>query len=274
MNRSCDLSRTEEVKSVETLLHVSSPLQIFVFLHLVPSRCFSSTSESLIKLFSLRKFRWDAGHIPKMAMTSSSWITSSDPDTTKHRVSTLSPAWKIRSPGAQWVVWNSTASERRQPSLANRKAGCSLNTWGGGGGSEGRRQDENQTDNLCLQEPFWENLMKTTRLLSWRPEAKFKRLKPLLRRLRVGLCRPFLRLIQRFCVSVNGLKLQHKVTEAFEVWVQNPPKSSNVTLLKRLKAASLLGINKKEEGKTASDGRVFGCSVKNHITFCRFHVHR
>lgn len=70
--------------------------------------------------------------IPKMAMTSSSWMTSSDPDTTKHRVSTLSPAWKIRSPGAQWVVWNSTASERRQPSLANRNAGCSLNTWARG----------------------------------------------------------------------------------------------------------------------------------------------
>lgn len=61
-------------------------------------------------------------------MTSSSWMTSSDPDTTKHSVSTLSPAWKMRSPGAQWVVWNSTASERRQPSLASRKAGCSLNT--------------------------------------------------------------------------------------------------------------------------------------------------
>ncbi len=71
-------------------------------------------------------------HVPKMAMTSSSWMTSSDPDTTKHRVSTLSPAWKIRSPGAQWVVWNSTASERRQPSLANRNAGCSLNTWARG----------------------------------------------------------------------------------------------------------------------------------------------
>ncbi|TNN59370.1 hypothetical protein EYF80_030385 [Liparis tanakae] len=39
-----------------------------------------------------------------MAMTSSSWMTSSDPDTTKHSVSTLSPAWKMRSPGAQCVM--------------------------------------------------------------------------------------------------------------------------------------------------------------------------
>lgn len=62
-------------------------------------------------------------------MTSSSWMTSSDPDTTKHSVSTLSPAWNIRSPGAEWMVWNSTANERRQPSLANRNAGCSLNTF-------------------------------------------------------------------------------------------------------------------------------------------------
>lgn len=61
-------------------------------------------------------------------MTSSSWMTSSDPETTKQRVSTLSPMWKMRSPGAQCVVWNSTARERRQPSLARRNAGWSLNT--------------------------------------------------------------------------------------------------------------------------------------------------
>ncbi|TNN63737.1 hypothetical protein EYF80_026054 [Liparis tanakae] len=30
---------------------------------------------------------------PKMATTSSSWMTSRDPDTTKQRLSTLSPAW-------------------------------------------------------------------------------------------------------------------------------------------------------------------------------------
>lgn len=66
---------------------------------------------------------------PRMAMTSLSWMTSSDPDTKKHRVSTLSPVWKVRSPGAQWMVWNSPASERRQRSLARRNAGCSLNTF-------------------------------------------------------------------------------------------------------------------------------------------------
>lgn len=61
-------------------------------------------------------------------MTSSSWMTSNEPETTKQSVSTLSPMWKMRSPGAQCVVWNSTARERRQPSLARRKAGWSLNT--------------------------------------------------------------------------------------------------------------------------------------------------
>ncbi len=66
--------------------------------------------------------------LPSIAMTSSSWMTSNDPETTKQRVSTLSPMWKMRSPGAQCVVWNSTASERRQPSLASRNAGWSLNT--------------------------------------------------------------------------------------------------------------------------------------------------
>lgn len=35
----------------------------------------------------------------------------------------------MRSPGAQWIVWNSTARARRQPSLASRKAGCSLKTF-------------------------------------------------------------------------------------------------------------------------------------------------
>lgn len=35
----------------------------------------------------------------------------------------------MRSPGAQWIVWNSTARARRQPSLARRKAGCSLKTF-------------------------------------------------------------------------------------------------------------------------------------------------
>lgn len=31
--------------------------------------------------------------VPKIATTSSSWMTSNDPDTTKQRASTLSPAW-------------------------------------------------------------------------------------------------------------------------------------------------------------------------------------
>ena len=66
--------------------------------------------------------------LPSIAMTSSSWMTSSEPQTTKQSVSTLSPIWKMRSPGAQCVVWNSTARERKQPSLARRKAGWSLNT--------------------------------------------------------------------------------------------------------------------------------------------------
>ena len=66
---------------------------------------------------------------PRIATTSSSWMTSKDPDTTKQRLSTLSPAWYMRSPGAQWIVWNSIARARRHPSLANRKAGCSLNTF-------------------------------------------------------------------------------------------------------------------------------------------------
>ena len=64
-----------------------------------------------------------------MATTSSSWITSREPETIKHRLSMLSPVWYIRSPGAEWVMVKCIARARRQPSLARRNAGCSLNTF-------------------------------------------------------------------------------------------------------------------------------------------------
>ena len=38
--------------------------------------------------------------LPRIATTSSSWMTSSEPDTMKHRLSILSPVWYKRSPGA------------------------------------------------------------------------------------------------------------------------------------------------------------------------------
>ena len=67
--------------------------------------------------------------LPNMATTSSSWITSREPETIKHRLSMLSPVWYIRSPGAEWVMAKCIARARRQPSLARRNAGCSLNTF-------------------------------------------------------------------------------------------------------------------------------------------------
>ena len=67
--------------------------------------------------------------LPNMATTSSSWITSREPETIKHRLSMLSPVWYIRSPGAEWVMVKCIARARRQPSLARRNAGCSLNTF-------------------------------------------------------------------------------------------------------------------------------------------------
>lgn len=63
-----------------------------------------------------------------MATTSSSWTTSSDPDTMKHSRSRLSPWWKTMSPGAQWMRLKCTAKARRQPLLARRNAGFSVNT--------------------------------------------------------------------------------------------------------------------------------------------------
>lgn len=68
-------------------------------------------------------------HSPKMATTSSSWMTSRLPVTMKQRESMLSPVWKRRSPGAEWLMVKCMARARKQPSLANRKAGCSLNTF-------------------------------------------------------------------------------------------------------------------------------------------------
>lgn len=67
-------------------------------------------------------------NLPRIATISSSWITSKEPVTTKQSWSMLSPWWKIKSPGAVCSVVKLTAKERRQPSLANRKAGCSLKT--------------------------------------------------------------------------------------------------------------------------------------------------
>jgi len=63
-----------------------------------------------------------------MATISSSWMTSSDPVTTKQRTSTLSPWWKTMLPGAQWLRLKCTASALRHPSLANRNEGCSVKT--------------------------------------------------------------------------------------------------------------------------------------------------
>lgn len=65
---------------------------------------------------------------PRMATTSSSWMTSSEPVTMKHSESMDSPVWKSKSPGAEWLIVKCMASARKHPSLAKRKAGCSLNT--------------------------------------------------------------------------------------------------------------------------------------------------
>lgn len=63
-----------------------------------------------------------------MATTSSSWMTSREPVTMKHRESMDSPVWKSRSPGAEWLIVKCMARALRHPSLANLNAGCSLNT--------------------------------------------------------------------------------------------------------------------------------------------------
>lgn len=87
-------------------------------------------------------------------MTSSSWMTSSDPDTMKQSRSTLSPAWKMRSPGAECIIWNSTANERKHPSLANRNAGCSLNTSLFRCTQMSARMSLGQMESTCAQKNF------------------------------------------------------------------------------------------------------------------------
>lgn len=87
-------------------------------------------------------------------MTSSSWMTSSDPDTMKQSRSTLSPAWKMRSPGAECIIWNSTANERKHPSLANRNAGCSLNTFLFRCTQMSARMSLGQMESTCAQMNF------------------------------------------------------------------------------------------------------------------------
>ncbi|TNN63738.1 hypothetical protein EYF80_026055 [Liparis tanakae] len=58
----------------------------------------------------------------------------------------------MRSPGAQWMVWNSMASALRQPSLASRKAGCSLNTFRLSLGADGVAHFSDKQENAATNE--------------------------------------------------------------------------------------------------------------------------
>ncbi|TNN82668.1 hypothetical protein EYF80_007186 [Liparis tanakae] len=51
--------------------------------------------------------------LPSIATTSSSWMTSREPETTKQRVSTLSPMWKMRSP-APCMLFQRSGSKVRE----------------------------------------------------------------------------------------------------------------------------------------------------------------
>lgn len=76
---------------------------------------------------SFQKLSPKTSPLPRIATTSSSWMTSRLPVTMKHNESIDSPVWYSKSPGALCDIVKCIASARRQPSDANLPSGCICN---------------------------------------------------------------------------------------------------------------------------------------------------